>query len=45
MLAKVFVDTNILLYALIQSSDAQGDGRHQQATDFLCQLTRPAINS
>ncbi len=45
MPAKVFVDTNILLYALIQSSDAQGDGRHQQATDFLCQLTRPVINS
>lgn len=42
---KVFVDTNIWLYALIQSDDARGDSRHQQASDFLCQLNRPVINS
>ncbi len=42
---KVFVDTNIWLYALIQSDDARGDNRHQQASDFLCQLNRPVINS
>jgi predicted nucleic acid-binding protein len=45
MPARVFVDTNIWLYALIQSDDAQGDRRHRQATDFLCQLSRPVINS
>ena len=45
MSARVFVDTNIWLYALIQSNDVQGDTRHQQASDFLCQLTRPVINS
>lgn len=45
MPARVFVDTNIWLYALIQSGDALEDRRHLQATDFLCQLTRPVINS
>lgn len=45
MPARVFVDTNIWLYALIQSDDARGDRRHRQASDFLCQLTRPVINS
>ena len=45
MPAKVFVDTNIWLYALIQSEGEQGDERHQQACDFLCQLHRPVINS
>lgn len=42
MPAKAFVDTNIWLYSLIQSSD---DDRHQQAADFLLQLTRPVVNS
>lgn len=42
---KVFVDTNIWLYALIQLDDARGDNRHKQASDFLCQLNRPVINS
>jgi predicted nucleic acid-binding protein len=45
MPARVFVDTNIWLYALIQSDGVQGDHRHQQASDFLCQLIRPVINS
>lgn len=45
MPARVFVDTNIWLYALIQSNDALGDRRHRQASDFLYQLTRPIINS
>ncbi len=45
MPAKVFVDTNIWLYALIQSEEGQGDERHQRASDFLCQLNRPVINS
>lgn len=45
MADKVFVDTNIWLYALIQSDGSQGERRHQQATDVLCQLTRPVINS
>ena len=43
MPAKVFVDTNIWLYSLIQRVD--GDDRHQQAIDFLINLTRPVINS
>ena len=42
MPAKVFVDSNIWLYSLIQSDD--GD-RHQQAVDFLIQLESPVINS
>ena len=45
MPVKVFVDTNIWLYALIQSEGEQGDERHQRACDFLCQLHRPVINS
>ncbi|MBK7004287.1 MAG: PIN domain-containing protein [Burkholderiales bacterium] len=45
MPAKVFVDTNIWLYALVQSNDVPGDTRHQQAREFLCQLIRPVINS
>lgn len=43
MPAKVFVDTNIWLYSLIQR--VEGDDRHQQATDFLLQLACPVINS
>lgn len=39
---KVFVDSNIWLYSLIQSGD---DDRHQQAVDFLIQLENPVINS
>lgn len=45
MPARVFVDTNIWVYALIQPDDEQGDKRHQLASDFLRQLTRPVINS
>jgi predicted nucleic acid-binding protein len=43
MYANVFVDTNIWLYALVRQID--GDPRHQQAADFLLQLTRPVISS
>ena len=43
MPAKVFVDTNIWLYSLIQRVEA--DDRHQQATDFLLQLASPVVNS
>jgi len=42
MPGKVFVDSNIWLYSLIQSGD---DDRHQQAVDFLIQLDSPVINS
>jgi predicted nucleic acid-binding protein len=43
MPGKVFVDTNIWLYSLIQR--VEGDDRHQQATDFLLQMASPVINS
>lgn len=42
MPAKVFVDSNIWLYSLIQSGN---NDRHQQAVDFLIQMDRPVINS
>jgi len=42
MTDKVFVDSNIWLYSLIQSDD---DDRHQQAVGFLIQLERPVVNS
>lgn len=42
---KVFVDTNIWLYALLEVVDTPADRRHQQAISFLAQLTRPVINS
>jgi predicted nucleic acid-binding protein len=45
MPARVFVDTNIWLYALLELEDAPADRRHQQAIDFLAELTRPVINS
>ena len=43
MPAKVFVDSNIWLYSLIQQSD--GDARHQRSVDILLQLVRPVISS
>jgi predicted nucleic acid-binding protein len=43
MPAKVFVDTNIWLYSMIQRSD--DDVRHQQAADFILKLAYPVINS
>lgn len=43
MPAKVFVDTNIWLYSMIQR--VEGDDRHQQAADFLLSLACPVINS
>ncbi len=42
MPAKVFVDSNIWLYSLIQSDD---DEKHRQAVDFLIPLDFPVINS
>ena len=42
MLARVFVDTNIWLYALIQNP---ADTRHRRAADFVFGLDRPTINS
>ncbi len=43
MPAKVFVDTNIWLYSMIQRSDDYV--RHQQAADFILKLAYPVINS
>jgi predicted nucleic acid-binding protein len=43
MPAKIFVDTNIWLYSLVQK--IEDDNRHRQAADFLLNLTRPVINS
>jgi predicted nucleic acid-binding protein len=43
MPAKVFVDTNIWLYSLVQK--VEDDDRHRQAADFLLNLARPVINS
>lgn len=43
MPAKVFVDSNIWLYALLQRSN--DDARHQRAMDFLFTLSRPVISS
>ncbi len=42
MPGKVFVDSNIWIYSLVQGSD---DDRHQQAVEFLLELDRPVINS
>lgn len=42
MIAKVFVDTNIWLYSLIETAN---DDRHRQAVNFLFGLTRPVISS
>jgi predicted nucleic acid-binding protein len=42
MSAKIFVDTNIWLYSLIQTAN---DPRHTQAVDFLLGLARPVISS
>ena len=44
MPAKVFVDTNIWLYSLVQRVEVNDD-RHRQAADFLLNLARPVINS
>jgi predicted nucleic acid-binding protein len=44
MPAKVFVDTNIWLYSLVQKVEVKDD-RHRQAADFLLNLARPVINS
>jgi predicted nucleic acid-binding protein len=41
MPAKAFVDSNIWLYALIQSDDS----RHRKANDFLQHMELPIINS
>ncbi len=40
---KVFVDTNIWLYSLIQTDE--GDERHVLATDFLDGIERPVIST
>lgn len=42
MSTKVFVDTNIWLYSLIQTAN---DSMHEQAMACLCCLTRPVISS
>ncbi|ADC64149.1 PIN domain-containing protein [Allochromatium vinosum] len=42
MPAKVFVDTNIWLYALVSHED---DPKHVQAASFVLALQRPLINS
>jgi predicted nucleic acid-binding protein len=42
MSAKIFVDTNIWLYSLVQTAN---DPRHGQAVDFLLGLARPVISS
>lgn len=43
MPAKVFVDTNIWLYALVQSSVS--DSRHAAAASFLDNIARPVIST
>jgi predicted nucleic acid-binding protein len=45
MPAKVFIDTNIWLYSLVQDDAAAGDERHRLAFDFLGKISRPALNS
>ena len=42
MPAKVFVDSNIWLYSLIQK---RGDSKHQSAALFMLSLERPVISS
>lgn len=42
MPAKVFVDTNIWLYALVSHAD---DPKHVRAASFVLGLKRPLINS
>lgn len=44
MPAKVFVDTNIWQYSLIQRTE-ENDDRHRQAAGFLLNLAHPVINS
>lgn len=43
MSAKIFVDTNIWLYSLIQTSEE--DARHQMAATFLDKVDRPVIST
>jgi predicted nucleic acid-binding protein len=42
MPARLFVDTNIWLYALVPNAD---DPKHVLAAEFVLGLTRPLINS
>lgn len=42
MPARLFIDTNIWLYALIPNAD---DSKHVLATEFVLRLKRPLINS
>jgi predicted nucleic acid-binding protein len=42
---RVFVDTNIWLYSLVQDPSVSGDARHALAFDFLQALSRPVLNS
>jgi predicted nucleic acid-binding protein len=42
MPARLFIDTNIWLYALIPNAD---DSKHVLAAEFVLGLTRPLINS
>jgi len=43
MPAKAFIDTNIWLYSLIQTSE--NDARHQKAARFLDRINRPVISA
>jgi predicted nucleic acid-binding protein len=43
MSVKVFVDTNIWLYSLVQTSE--DDPRHQMAAKFLDGIERPVIST
>lgn len=45
MPGRVFVDTNIWLYGLVQDDTAVADERHGRAADFLGSLSGPVINS
>ena len=42
MPVKVFVDTNIWLYALVPK---ESDAKHQEAAEFVLALDRPLVNS
>ena len=43
MPARKFVDTNIWLYALVQSSE--NDSRHEKAARFLEEIARPVVST
>ena len=45
MPAREFIDSNIWLYALMNSSNAAADQKRHRARDLLNRVNRPVINS